>query len=131
MLPGAKFSLRQSLAFSYIATVTLCAGLRSSVTHGIGSVTDFPELSCDLNNSMIIRPHRSATYVDAAYLRPSSVVCRSVTLESSATTAEPIEMPFWLWTRVGPRNHVLDGVQITPYIRAILRVGKGASHCKV
>jgi len=21
-------------------------------------------------------------------------------------TAEPIEMPFWMWTRVGPRNHV-------------------------
>jgi len=27
-------------------------------------------------------------------------------------TAEPIEMPFGLWTRVGPRKHVLDGVQI-------------------
>jgi len=23
--------------------------------------------------------------------------------------AEPFEMPFGLWTRVGPRNHVLDG----------------------
>ena len=22
--------------------------------------------------------------------------------------AEPIEMPFWLWTRVGPRNYVSD-----------------------
>jgi len=27
-------------------------------------------------------------------------------------TAEPIEMPFGLWTRVGPRKHVLDGFQI-------------------
>jgi len=27
-------------------------------------------------------------------------------------TAEPIEMPFVLWTRVGPGNNVLDGVQI-------------------
>jgi len=28
---------------------------------------------------MIIRPHRSTTYIDAAYsYRPSSVVCRSV-----------------------------------------------------
>jgi len=28
--------------------------------------------------------------------------------------AEPIEMPFGLWARIGPRNHVLglDGVQI-------------------
>jgi len=23
--------------------------------------------------------------------------------------AEPIEMPFGLWTHMGPRNHVLDG----------------------
>jgi len=26
--------------------------------------------------------------------------------------AEPIEMPFSLWAPMGPRNHVLDGVQI-------------------
>jgi len=58
----------------------------------------------------IIRLHRSTTYVDAAYCyRPSNVVCRSVTLVSPAKTAEPIEMPFGLWTWVGPRNHVLDG----------------------
>ena len=31
---------------------------------------------------------------------------------SCAKTAEPIEMPFGLWTRVGPRKHVLDGVYI-------------------
>jgi len=28
-------------------------------------------------------------------------------------TAEPIEMPFGLWTRVGPVNYVLGGVQIS------------------
>jgi len=28
---------------------------------------------------------------------------------SCAKTAELIEMPFWKWTRVGPRNYVLDG----------------------
>jgi len=28
--------------------------------------------------------------------------------------AEPIEMPFGIWTQVGQRNHVLDGVQIAP-----------------
>ena len=28
---------------------------------------------------------------------------------SPAKKAEPIEMPFGLWTRVGPGNHVLDG----------------------
>jgi len=31
-----------------------------------------------------------------------------VTIVSPAKTAEPIEMPFKLWTRLGPRNHVLD-----------------------
>jgi len=56
------------------------------------------------------RPHRSTTYVDAAYCyRRSSVVCRSVTVVSLAKTAEPIEMPFELWAPVGSRNHVLDG----------------------
>jgi len=39
----------------------------------------------------------------------TSVFCRSVTLASPAKTAEPIEMPFGLWARVVPRNHVLDG----------------------
>jgi len=29
-----------------------------------------------------------------------------------AKMAEPIEMPFGLWTRVGSRNHVFDGAQI-------------------
>ena len=29
-----------------------------------------------------------------------------------AKTAESIDMPFWMKTRVGPRNHVLEGVQI-------------------
>jgi len=46
---------------------------------------------------VIIMPHRSTTYVDAANCyRSSSVVCRSVcyTVVSPAKTAEPIEMPF-------------------------------------
>jgi len=33
--------------------------------------------------------------------RDTTVVC--------AKTAEPIGMPFGLWTRMGRRNHVLDG----------------------
>jgi len=33
----------------------------------------------------------------------------SVTVVSSAKTAEPIKIPFGLRTRVGRRNHVLDG----------------------
>jgi len=64
-----------------------------------------------------VRPHRCTTYVEAACCyRPSSVVCRSdwsvclsVTIVSPAKTAEPIEMPLRLRTRVGPKNYVLDG----------------------
>jgi len=37
----------------------------------------------------------------------------SVMIVSPAKTAEPIEIPFGMWTRAGPRNRVLDGVQIT------------------
>jgi len=58
-------------------------------------------------------PHRRTTYVDAAYsYRPSTVVCLSVCLFVTAwalqKTAGPIEMPFGIWTLMGPRKHVLD-----------------------
>ena len=33
----------------------------------------------------------------------------SVTVVSPVKTAEPIEIPFGLWTPVGPRKHVLVG----------------------
>jgi len=80
-------------------------------------------------------------YVDAVYCyRPSIVwsvgwsvalsVCQSVILVSPAKMAAPIEMPFWLKTRVGSGNHVLDGSPDLPREGAILRE-KGASHCKV
>jgi len=49
---------------------------------------------------------------------------------SPAKTAEPIETPFGLWTQVGPRNHVLHRVKISPCNRKILR-GKGWPICKV
>jgi len=80
---------------------------------------------------IIIRLQRSTTYVDATYCyRPSSVVCRSVglsvTLVSPAKTAAPIEIPFGLGTRVGPRNHVLDGGPDPPWEGAILRKERGA-----
>jgi len=34
------------------------------------------------------------------------------TAVSCAKTAEPIEIPFGLWARMGPSNHVLDGVKM-------------------
>jgi len=51
---------------------------------------------------IIIRPHRSTSYVDAAYCyRPTSVlclsVCFSVIVVSPAKTDELIEIPFGLY----------------------------------
>jgi len=70
-------------------------------------------------------------YIDAAYCyRPSSMVCRSVTLVSPAKTAELIEMSFRLRTRVGSGNHVLDG-DPDPLMGGAIFGGKWASHCKV
>ena len=47
----------------------------------------------------------------------------SVTLVSPAKTAEAIDMPFGLRTRVGPRDHVLDGGSDPP-------MGRGNSEGK-
>ena len=74
--------------------------------HAVGT----PQPTYDFVKLIIIRLHRSTTYVDAAYCyRPSSVVCRSDTLVSPARTAAPIEMPFGSWARMGRRNRVIDG----------------------
>ena len=54
---------------------------------------------------------------------------RFVKIVSPEKTPEPIKMPFGLWTRVGPRNHILDRVQIP--MRTDNFEGKGAAHCKV
>jgi len=80
------------------------------------STSSFSEIGTVCVCFTIIRPHRSTMYVDAAYCyRPSSVVCRSVTLVSPAKTAAPIELPFGLRTWVGPGNHVLDGGPDPPW----------------
>jgi len=52
------------------------------------------------------------------------LVCQSVTLVSPAKTAVLIKMPFGLRTRLGQRNHVLDGGLDLLWEGAILR-GKG------
>jgi len=46
--------------------------------------------------------------------RWNSMVCRSVTITTPAETAEPMEKLFGLWTRLGPRNHVLHGCPDLP-----------------
>jgi len=67
--------------------------------------------------------------VDVAYCyRRSSAhslsVGLSVTIVNPAKTAEPIEIPLGLWTRVGPRNHVLERDPDPPWEVTISR-GKG------
>jgi len=55
----------------------------------------------------IIRPH----------LRRSSMVSVGLSVCHNlepCKMAEPIEMLLMVWTWVGPVNHVLDGVQISP-----------------
>jgi len=54
-------------------------------------------------------------------------VCRSVALVSPAKTAEPVEVPFRLRTRVGPGNHVLDFSGL-PMGRGNFEAGEGATH---
>jgi len=45
-------------------------------------------------------------------VRQDLLISLSVTTVGPAKTTEPIERPFGLRTRVGPRNRVLDGVYI-------------------
>ena len=50
---------------------------------------------------------------------------------SCAKSAKAIEMPFGMWTRIGPGNHVLDRVQIPTREWAILRAkGAGPGHVR-
>jgi len=44
---------------------------------------------------------------------------------SPSKTVELIEMPFRLWTQVGPRNHILDGGPDPPMGRASFEGEKG------
>jgi len=39
---------------------------------------------------------------------------------SCAKTAEPIEMPFGVWTRVGPRKHAIGGRAHRRYLANII-----------
>jgi len=62
----------------------------------------------------------------------SSVVCHLSVCDdmSPAKTVELIQMPFGMWTLVGPRNYVLDGGPDTPREGALLReMALGVSAC--
>jgi len=89
---------------------------------------------------IIIRPHRSTTYVDAAYCyRPSRVVCRSVGLSvclsvcrSVCHTSEPCKNgctdrdAVWVEDSGGPREPYIDRRPYPPWEWAIFRGKEGA-----
>ena len=69
---------------------------------------------------MNIRPYITCTEcedVPCWYLS----VCLLDTTMSCAKMAEPVKMPFGVWTRVGPVNHV-----VTYYVGAWILPGEGA-----
>jgi len=65
--------------------------------------------ACDIGKYLspctnnIIRLHHSTMDMDAVYCYIATGVCHDC---EPSKTAEPIETPFGLWTRAGPRNHV-------------------------
>jgi len=69
-----------------------------------------------LNHMLFIKPHcLQSAHQACCYRRSSAVclcVCLLVTFVSPAKTIKPIKMPFGWVTRVGAKNHVLDGIVI-------------------
>jgi len=60
-------------------------------------------------------------------------VCLSATTVSPTKKAEPIDMPFGMWTRVGPMNHLVGG-SLDPSRECSIFSGGGAhvaAHCEV
>ena len=62
-----------------------------------------------LSNNIEPSVYTAAMRLMANYFDHLSVCLSDMTL-IPAKTAEPIAMPFGMWTRLGLRNHVLDGV---------------------
>ena len=68
---------------------------------------------------MVNAVHLTVTEHTVSVLCVSLSVCLLVTTVSCAETAEQIEIPFGVWTWVGPRNHVSGGPRIHGMGRAI------------
>jgi len=78
------------------------------------TTTSFSALTLLVGSFDPQKPVPEMTYnVFSGTLNPTHFTSLSVMTVSAAKTAGPIEMPFGLWTRVGPTNHVLDGVPDT------------------
>ena len=67
------------------------------------------ELIVLLRRIAVLRTYMRSVVIDVVVYSVGRSICQSVTIVSPAKTAEPVEMPFRLWTWVSPRKHVLDG----------------------
>jgi len=65
------------------------------------------------------------TAADGVAWSVGRLVCLSFAIVSLAEMAEPTEMPFGMWTRVGPRNHVLQRDPDLPMQRDNFEGGTG------
>ena len=70
-----------------------------------------------------VNPRKQVLHA-GAYWRHMANTIEQSTFGRRAETVEPTAMPFRVWTWLGPRNHVLDGVQVAPCQGATFR-GKG------
>jgi len=61
----------------------------------------------------------SATW--GAHWRHLAIMNEPFMFGGPAKTAEPLEVPFGVWTWVSPRERALDGVQIAPCQGAVFR----------
>ena len=88
--------------------------------------------------TIVIRPHRSTTYVDAAYsYRPSSVVCRPSVCLSVCHTSQPCNngctdrAAVWVEDLSGPGEPCIRWGSRFPHEKGQIFRGEWASNCKV
>jgi len=81
-----------------------------------GSTDDYKDASHALHRCKVLLQMSHVAW--SVFL--SVCVCLLGTRVSLAKTAKPIEMPFGGLTRVGPWNHVLEGVENSPQKVAVL-----------
>jgi len=84
----------------------------------------------DLTDTLVIIRIHCMHHLQSAKMQPLATdivwvslcvcVCLLDATVNPAKTDEPIEMLFGLWTRVGPRNHMLNGAWI-PHPRLLLK----------
>ena len=79
---------------------------------GRGTSGEWSGFSCTSTSVPIGRSKKqSSVALDAAYIVQMKHGGQSA-IVSHAKMAEPIQMPFGMWTQMGARNHELHGVQI-------------------